>query len=71
MLEYAAIAGSIPGSKFDSIFDLGFLAEIAPIFFKGIILAATGYFIKGVWGALGFLFIGLILFLSLKEYLPF
>lgn len=67
MLEYAVIAGAMLGSKFDSLFDLSSLAEIAPIFCGGIILAASGYLIKGIGGALGFLFIGLILFLSLKN----
>jgi len=67
VLEY----GKMLGLDIKSLFRFTSVSEILLLSGLGISLGVVGYLMKGTWGGVIGLLIGVILFLYLKSSLPF
>ena len=71
MLEYAVAAGALLGEKVNSFFNFISIPDYAPLLGAGIVLAGLGYLIRGLWGSFIALLVGGVLYLYMKDFLPF
>lgn len=62
-IEYTQLIGFSGKSGFD----LEFMARVATFFFSGLFLFFVGYYLKGIWGAIIALMLGIVFFLYVYE----
>ena len=67
MVEYILMLRSVAsGANLQSFFDLESTKGIVFTLFAGVALFIIGYLIKGIWGAIIAILIGLLMFCYLK-----
>jgi hypothetical protein len=71
MVEYAVMLGGLLGLGAGSLFNFDSVWGISSIFIAAAGLLIFGYLIKGIWGAIIVFLVGTVLFLYLRDFLPF